>query len=407
MKSPGQTEHRHDAADRPPRPADDEARAERAAAGPPAAPRRGLDETERRFRLLVESVKDYAIFMLDAQGYIATWNIGAERIKGYRAAEIVGRHFSSFYLPDEVASGKCERALAIASEEGKFEEEGWRVRKDGTTFWAFVVITALRDETGALVGFAKVTRDLTERKRLEEERVRNAQAQEAIRLRDEFLSIVSHELKTPLTVLQLQLLSLRERTRAEGGPIAAKAEKALASTQRLGDLIDSLLDVSRIATGQFALAPVPLDLAELIDQVLESMGPAAARAGCELRPRLHRGSPGLWDRVRMEQVITNLLSNAIKYGAGFPVDVTLERQGSDLVLEVADRGPGLPEGDLARVFERFERASASTQYGGLGVGLYVAREVVSAHGGKVAASNRPEGGACFRVTLPLAAPSLA
>jgi PAS domain S-box-containing protein len=374
---------------------------ERAHSGPSEPrPRGRLDETGRRFRLLIDSVKDYAIFMLDPQGLVATWNIGAERIKGYRAAEIVGRHFSTFYLSDEVADGKCERELEIATREGKFEEEGWRVRKDGTRFWASVVITALRDETSELVGFAKVTRDLSERKRLEEERVRNAKAQEAIRLRDEFLSIVSHELKTPLTVLQLQLLGLREKTKVEGGPLLVKAEKALASTQRLGALIDSLLDVSRIATGKFALARVPFDLADLVDQVLESLRPSALKVGCEIRARLDRSPPGLWDRIRMEQVIMNLMSNALKYGVGFPIDVTLEKRGNYIVLEVGDRGPGMADEDLIRIFDRFERAAAARQYGGLGVGLYVAREVVSAHGGHVSAHNRPEGGAAFRVTLP-------
>ncbi len=149
--------------------------------------RQALAQGEQIFRLLVESVRDYAIFMLDASGHIMTWNIGAERLKGYAADEIIGQHFSKFYLEDEVRSGKCERELVVASEEGRVEDEGWRVRKDGTRFWASVVITAVHDDSGELVGYAKVTRDLTERVKAEQERVRLAQTEEANRVKDEFI----------------------------------------------------------------------------------------------------------------------------------------------------------------------------------------------------------------------------
>ncbi|HEY0095670.1 MAG TPA: PAS domain S-box protein, partial [Archangium sp.] len=170
-----------------------------------------LRRSEERFRLLLSSVKDYAIFMLDPDGRVMTWNSGAARLKGYSAGEIVGEHFSRFYPPQDLEQGKPARELDIARREGRYEEEGWRVRKDGSRFWAHVIITPMLNEAGTLMGFAKVTRDLTERKRSEEERLRLAQAQESIRLRDEFLAIASHELKTPLTALQLQLQSLQLR----------------------------------------------------------------------------------------------------------------------------------------------------------------------------------------------------
>ena len=172
-----------------------------------------LKESDDRFRVLVESIRDYAVFMLDRDGRVATWNTGAALIKGYQREEIVGKPIELFYTREDRESGRPARLLAQAANEGRIEDEGWRVRKDGTRFWADVVITALRDETGALIGFAKVTRDLTQRQHAEEERRRldadRIRAEEALRIRDEFLSIASHELKTPLTALQLELYGMR------------------------------------------------------------------------------------------------------------------------------------------------------------------------------------------------------
>src|SRR5712691_97183 len=227
--------------------------------------------SEESFRQMVESIKDYAIFMLDTHGGIVSWNAGAERIKQYRASEILGRHLSVFYPEEEVVAGKCERELEVAEREGRFEDEGWRVRKDGSRFWANVIITAMRDPSGELIGFAKVTRDLTERRRLEDEKIRLAQAQEAIRLRDEFLSIASHELKTPLTALQLQLQGVREKVKALDEQAAARLERATRSGARLADVIEALLDVTRIATGRFELNPATFDLSEAVGEVLERL----------------------------------------------------------------------------------------------------------------------------------------
>jgi PAS domain S-box-containing protein len=357
--------------------------------------------SEQRFRLLVENVKDYAIFMLDPRGYVMTWNAGAERIKGYRAEEIIGQRFTRFYPEEEVLAGKCERELVEALREGRFEEEGWRIRKDGTRFWANVVITAIHDSAGHHLGFAKVTRDLTERRKLEEERLRVVHTQEALRLRDEFLSIASHELKTPLTALQLQLQSLRERVESMDGRVAAKLDRAARSSERLAELVEALLDVSRLATGRFELHPRSFELTDAVRDVVERLSEAADRAGCELSLKLNGELPGMWDRLRIEQVLTNLLSNAIRYAAGAPIEVTLSQDGNTAVLEVSDRGPGIAEGALSRIFDRFERASEMWHYGGLGLGLYVVREIVRAHHGMVTVHNRPGGGACFTVRLPL------
>jgi PAS domain S-box-containing protein len=360
-----------------------------------------LRQSEERFRLLVEGVADYAMFMIDPQGIITSWNPGAQRIKGYTPEEIIGQSFHRFYPEEEVLAGKCELELEVALREGRFEEEGWRVRKDGSRFWANVIITPLRDSTGKHIGFAKVTRDLTDRRNQEEERMRLAHAQEALRLRDEFLSIASHELKTPLTALQLQLQSLRERLEKTEPKLSDKLDRAARSGERLADLIESLLDVSRIATGRFDLNPQSFDLTDALHESLERLRESAARARCELSVTADPAIVGTWDKLRLEQVINNLLSNALKYAAGTPIHVTLRQEGDTAVLEVCDKGPGIPEAALPRIFDRFERAAAMHHYGGLGLGLYVVREIIKAHNGMVSVRNLPEGGACFTVRLPI------
>jgi PAS domain S-box-containing protein len=358
-----------------------------------------LRQSEERLRLMIASVSDYAIYMLSTDGTVMSWNPGAERIKGYAADEIIGQHFSRFFTLEDRAAEKPSRELEIAAREGRFEDEAWRVRRDGTPFWANVVISAVRDASGQLLGFTKVTRDLTERRKMEEERVRHAQAQEALRLRDEFLSIASHELKTPLTALQLQLHGIVEQGLADDPKLARRIERAARSGDRLGDLIQSLLDVSRIATGKLRLDVERCDLVECAREVIERMREAAEEARCEVS--LDAPSPvvGRWDRLRIEQVVTNLLGNAFRHAGGAPVLVRVVEDADGAVLEVRDRGPGLPEGQMSRLFDRFERAS-SASYGGMGLGLYVAREIVEAHGGSIVATNVAGGGASFVIRLP-------
>jgi PAS domain S-box-containing protein len=357
-----------------------------------------LRQSEERFRSLVENVSDYAIFMLDPQGRIQSWNSGAQRIKQYQRSEVAGRSVSIFYTPEDRAAHKPERILESAAREGRVEDEGWRVRKDGTRFWADVVITALRGPHGELRGFSKVTRDVTERRRAEEERMRLAQSQQAVRVRDEFLSIASHELKTPLTALLLQVQNAR---RVVDGAAAASLDVAVRSAHRLTALIETLLDVSRMASGTLSLELESQDLRALAQEVIDRLEIGAAHVGAKLSLRAVEPVAGHWDALRISQVLTNLVSNAIRYGAGTPVEVTLRREGQFAVLEVGDRGPGVPENDLERIFGRFERAVSIRNFGGLGLGLYVARQIVEAHGGKITAQNRPEGGACFVVRLPV------
>ena len=227
-----------------------------------------LRQSEERFRLLVEGVRDYAIFMLNENGEVATWNAGAERIKGYSASEIIGQHFSRFYPEDAIKSGWPAHELHIATTQGRFSEEGWRLRKDGRRFWAHVTITALRDEDGRLRGFAKVTRDLTERMQavtaqeegsrheamLAAERAARLQAQRAVRMKDEFLGTLSHELRTPLHAILgwVQVLRTAPRPLSEQ-EIKQTIEVIERNAKAQVTLIEDLLDLNRILAGQVRL----------------------------------------------------------------------------------------------------------------------------------------------------------
>jgi len=231
-----------------------------------------------QFRLLVESVVDYAIFLLDPAGYVRSWNMGAERIKGYTADEIIGKHFSVFYPPDDRERGVPQSVLGIARDEGRFEGEGWRIRKDGARFWANVVITALHDDTGELVGFAKVTRDLTERKSADEQRLSLVQAEqaarsaeEAVAVRDEFVRIAAHELNTPLTGAKIGLQLLQRSLRdGELTPSQTLALDTLGTQiNKLIHLVGELLDATRMEAGALRLEPTEVDLAELVRRLAE------------------------------------------------------------------------------------------------------------------------------------------
>ncbi|HET6147531.1 MAG TPA: PAS domain-containing sensor histidine kinase [Polyangia bacterium] len=360
-----------------------------------------LRRSEERFRLMVDGVQDYAIFMLDLNGLVTSWNSGAQRMMGYQPQEIIGRHFSLFRVSDDLGASRCDAELAAAARDGRLEGEGWRLRKDESRFWAHMILTAIRDASGELVGFAKVTRDLTERRRLDEERVARVRAEEAVRLKDDFLAIAAHELRTPLTALQIELQGLQETVKTEDPRILKKLARARHTGNRLAALVESLLDVGRIATGRLTLSLERFDLAQAVVEVVDSLRESAARAGSDLKLGPLPVIEGRWDRLRVEQVVMNVLANAFKYGAGAPVDVSLSRDGDEAVIEIADHGPGIGEQDLERIFGRFERAAPRRHYGGLGLGLYVSREIVGALNGMISARNLAGGGAAFMIRLPI------
>jgi PAS domain S-box-containing protein len=371
-----------------------------------------LRQSEERFRLLIEDVKDYAIFMLDENGRIASWNAGAERLNGYKADEIIGKPFSIFYPKEDLRRGKPHHELEVTTAVGRFEDEGWRIRKDGTRFWANVVITALRDKDGTLRGFGKVTRDLTEHKLAEEQRlqlareqVARAEAEAANRSKDEFLATVSHELRTPLNAIlgwgrMLASGKLDEENFVRGLETIERNAKLQAQ------LIDDLLDVSRIISGKLRLTVVPVDLHPVIENAVAAMQPAAAAKSLRLQVVLD-SRVGLisGDPDRLQQVVWNLISNAVKFTPkGGRIQIRLQRINSHVEVTVSDTGQGISPEFLPYVFDRFRQAdSAITRmHGGLGLGLAIVRHLIELHGGTVEASSPGvEQGSTFTVRLPI------
>jgi len=365
---------------------------------------RARRQSAEEFKLLVATVKDYAIFMLDATGRVASWNAGAMRIKGYSSEEILGKHFSVFYPPEDITSGRPAKALEQTLKEGRVALEGWRLRKDGSHFWANVVITAIRDEAGKLHGFGKVTRDLTERRRAEGEKEHLvAELKEAVRSRDEFLQVASHELKTPLTPLQLQLHNLSrllQQAGVQNEELFAKLEAATRQTRRFGRLIDGLLDVSRIIAGRLKIEPEPVDLSELLRDVVERFRAEARRVGPEITVDIDEAVSGRWDRLCVEQILSNLIANAIKYGAGKPIEICSRLRDGIVRVAVTDRGIGIEKEALERIFGRFQRAVSARNFGGLGLGLFIARQFAEAHGGSIVVHSEPGAGSTFTLVLP-------
>ena len=357
---------------------------------------------EERFRLLVESVSDYAIFVLDPKGFVTTWNTGAQRIKGYRADEIIGCHFSKFYPEADVAAGKCDLELEVAAREGRFEDEGWRVRKDGSQFWANVVISPVRDATGSLVGFSKVTRDLTERRRSEDERAARLAAEQASKTKDEFLAMLGHELRNPLAPISsaLQLLKLRGDTRS-----AREYQVIERQVKQMTRLVDDLLDVSRISRGKIELKQESVDLRHVLAKAAEIAIPLFERKQQHFEVKVpQRPFVVNADESRLIQVFANLLNNAGKYTeAGGHISVVVRQLEGQIAIEVCDDGIGISSELLPRLFELFVQGyqDADRAEGGLGLGLTLVRAIVELHGGHVEA--RSEGlrrGSSFTVRLP-------
>jgi PAS domain S-box-containing protein len=526
-------------------------------------------DSEQRFRLLVEGVQDYALYLLDASGRIASWNPGAERITGWKAEEVLGRPITIFYTPETLASGEPERELARAERDGRLLTEGWRVRKDGTRFRAEVIYTALRGERGELKGFANVLRDVTERRRTERTQrlfaeagrifnqlqepdvtvaelarlmvpeladgcvlymrepgqwlrpravthavpekeqlmweliqrhpprpeapsgvswvVRTGRSERAEQMTDErleqeaedeehlrmlrrlelasalivpltvgeqnlgallllthrpelrftqsdqvfveelagraalaldnarlfqeaqraleLIGVASHDLGNPLNALKLLLERLRRvEPSREPQRVREGLAAALRHAQRLGQLLHNLLDLSRLSSGKLSLDISWVELTELVREVVERHGDQALEAGCSISIETGRKIEGWWDRMRLDRVVTNLLSNALKFGRGKPIEVRLEQVNGWVRLTVRDHGVGIPLEAQQRIFERFKQEKSGGLHLGFGLGLYIVRQLVEAHGGTIRVESTPEQGAAFVVELPQASP---
>jgi PAS domain S-box-containing protein len=378
-----------------------------------------LRQSEERFRLLVQGVKDYAIFLLDPEGRVASWNEGAQRIKGYAPEEIVGRHFSAFYPAEDVAAGKPRWELEVVTREGKYEEEGWRVRKDGSLFWASVLITALRGSEGALVGFAKVTRDLTERRAAQERTIadarRLAEVEATSRAKSEFLTAMSHELRTPINAAMgyAELIEI-----GIGGPVTDQQleylERIRVSHTHLLGIVTDLLNYGRIEAGQVTYDMGPVPVHEVVEALLPMVEPQADAKGLAVEHGpCPEGLVARADRAKVQQVVLNLLSNAVKFTpAGGRVAITCGAEGgaadARVVITVTDTGPGIPPEQQAAVFEPFVQLGRSLTSGheGTGLGLAISRDLARAMGGDVTVESRPGGGATFTLVLPRAEPAV-
>jgi PAS domain S-box-containing protein len=363
----------------------------------------------RIYQLMVESVRDYAIFMLDPNGYIASWNRGAERIKGYTADEIIGRHFSVFYGPEDVAARKPQWELEIAARDGRFEDEGFRIRKDRTNFWASVVITAVRDDDGTLVGFAKVTRDLTERRAGEQRAIADARrlaaAETANFAKSEFLTAMSHELRTPLNAIggYTDLLTL-----GLGGPVTPQQldylERIRRSQQHLMGIITDLLNFSRIEAGQISYDIAPIPVSKIFDSVTALVEPQALARSVSLK--CETDEPDLTvmgDRSKVDQILLNLLSNAVKFtNAGGTITVSTAFTDETASISVADTGSGIPVTKLEVIFEPFVQLgrSLSSSHEGTGLGLAISRDLARAMKGDLTVSSKEGVGSAFTLTLP-------
>ena len=353
-----------------------------------------LHRSEQTFQLLVESIQDCAIFMLDPDGRVASWNAAAERIKGYRAQEIMGEHFSTFYPPDDVAQGKPQWALEIAEREGRHEDEGWRVRKDGTRFWANTVISPMRDLQGGLIGYAKVTRDLTQRRRAEQALAQTSQELER------FSYSVSHDLRAPLRAINGYAQALWEDHVARLDDEGKRLLAVIRDSAKLGgELIDGLLNFSRL--GRKALARAPVDVTALAESVVAELRQTQGSVAVEVV--LSPLPPASGDAALLRHVLVNLIGNAFKFSvkrAHPKVEIGAEQHGSEVAYYVKDNGVGFDMQYAGKLFGVFQRLHRPDEFEGTGVGLALAQRIIQRHGGRIWAEGKVNEGATVRFTLP-------
>jgi PAS domain S-box-containing protein len=364
-----------------------------------------LLETGEAYRLAIGSVQDYALFLIDPEGRVASWNPGAERLLGYREEEIQGRAAACLFVPEDVRKGAPEAELRKAAETGRASDDRWHQRQDGSCFYASGITTSLRDTQGRLCGFIKIMRDRTDRKRLEEELHQQAEAlRRADREKDEFLAVLAHELRNPLAPIAYALNLLDEKSLSDS---ARQHTRRIVERQvgRLARLIDDLLDVSRIRTGKVELRRSRMELSAVVGQAVDLIRPLCEERGHELAVSLP--PEAVWleaDIARLEQVLSNLLNNAVKFTEdGGRISLAAERQGYEVVIRIKDTGVGITPELLPRIFDLFTQGDLSLDRSrdGLGIGLTLSRRLVELHGGVLEAHSEGLGkGSEFIIRLP-------
>jgi PAS domain S-box-containing protein len=364
-----------------------------------------LRDTAEQFHILVDSVEEYAIYMLDPSGNVVTWNRGAQKIKGYTAEEIVGKNFACFYTAEDVAVDKPQHNLREAARRGTIREQGLRIRKDGSTFEAEVVLTALRDTNGNIRGYSKVTRDITDQIRSREFEAEKIAAQKASKAKDDFLAALSHELRTPLTPALAAASYLEDNAAKLPPEFVEDVQMIKRNVQLQAKLIDDLLDLARITRGKLHLDVESCDAHSIIRNAIETASSAIAAKKLKISTQLHAKEHCIGaDCIRLQQVFWNLINNAVKFtpqGGQIAIRTYNDARGR-FHLDIADNGIGIEPERLASLFRPFEQADAtvSRQFGGLGLGLAISKHLVDLHHGKIEAESRGRSfGATFKVTL--------
>jgi PAS domain S-box-containing protein len=367
-----------------------------------------LRRSEERFRLMVENVKDYAILTLDPEGNVSSWNAGARRTKGYDEHEIIGRHFSTFYPSDARESGKPEMELKVASNVGSYEDEGWRVRKDGSQFWAHVVITAMRSQQGALLGFSKVAHDLTERKKADDaiQTTRTQLAHMArVKTVGELTASIAHEINQPLTAVVADANACRRMLDSDT-PDMREVRQAVVDIAENGTRASEVIKRVRALLKKATPEKSRIDINEIIEAVVTLAKTEADKQHIAIHTALASDRPFVWgDKVELQQVVLNLLVNGIE--AMVPVSdrprvlqITSQLgESGEVNVSVQDSGIGFRPEQMGSIFETF----FTTKQGGMGMGLPISRSIVEAHGGKLWATSNRAGGATFQFTLAVAA----
>lgn len=373
-----------------------------------------LRQSEERYRALVQQVTDYGIFMMDEKGRIINWNEGARNISGYTADEIVGKYFSVFYPEEDIVNGKPAMELRVAKEKGKYEEEGWRIKKDGSRFWASVVITTVYNAEGAHIGFSKVTRDLTERKEAEralhesfdryrklanELQTTNTELSYTNRELEQFTSIVSHDLQEPVRTIKsfLQLIDIKLDA-GDYTPLRSYISKSINATNRMRELIRNLLHYSQLGKAELITECVKVNdiVNEALQNLKSSVDTSKAVITVDNNVETVQG-----DRVQLVQLMQNLLSNALKFtDTGNPeVNIRTEKENGHVKFAVSDNGIGMAHNDIHKVFEIFRRLNTQKEYPGTGIGLAICKKIVDRHHGKIWPESEPGRGTTFYFTI--------